>query len=998
MKRQIYPAMAGMAIVFSILLLSPLLNSVNAQESGTVKGIVTDAETKGPLPGAQILLVGTQRGALTDLNGEYIIKDIPPGKYTLKARFVGYAQETEFVEVVAGKTLTVNFSLSVTAVQIDEVVVTGTAMAAERRTIGNTISTVNTRELGQVPTASLSEILQGRAAGVVALPSSGQAGSGASIRIRGMTSVSMSNEPLVYIDGVRVDNYNGETFYTTGGQRPSRLNDISPSDIERVEIIKGASASTLYGTEASNGVIQIFTKSGVSGIPRIHFQHQRGWVRLPKFELGQLTVTQSLLDSLQRKGLNLADYPNLSVGADAPNSLIRTGPLEAYEASIGGGGDFVKYYVSGRYENEIGSLPSNQFRRWNLRGNLSADVTDNLKISVSTGYVNDYLRRPNNDNNIFGLMGNAFLANLYNARPDRPWGEAFTALDVAQKLESLQSVDRFTGGVTINYRPFGPWTHKLTTGIDVVAEENTQYFPYQAGFPLYPDGQKTNNRRTNTRLTLDYATTFTTELTKELSSRFTGGVQGFFDSDYEATAQGTKFPAPGVSTVSAAANTDGFESRMKVVNAGFFGQEQLGLWERLFVTAGFRADGNSAFGKDVTLAIYPKVSGSYIISEESFWPFKFWNSMKLRAAWGASGKQPGAFDALRTWSPIAALEGTPGVTTGNLGQPNLKPEKSQEIELGFDAGFLDSRYGIEFTYYSQVTRDALLLRRYPPSQGFLNLQLDNVGEVKNKGFEVALRAIPIRTPDFEAMFTVNVARNDNKVTSLGGTAPLPFGLGIGKVKEGYPISSLWAQVVDSVRYSDNTTGPDKGFGTAILSKDEQYLGQTMPVWTGSFSVNLTLLHDIRIYALADWETGHVIYNGTQYFMSLSSYNVYQPMRDLRQKLSDPNLPVDERHRLQDEFQRKNPAATRANFVEKADFLKIREVAITYTIPQEWLRSFGISSTISLTFAARNLATFTGYTGEDPEVNYAGQQDLSRGQDFLTVPQARRFILTLNVGL
>lgn len=980
-----------LGIVMIVLLMAPMSF---AQSKGEIKGTVVDAVTKEPLPYAQVIIVGTALGSITDFNGKYVISKVPTGTYSLQARFIGFRTKTKEIQITAEETVQLDFDLSVTAITMDEIVVTGTAIETERRALGNTIATVSTRELGEVPVASLSEVLKGRAPGLVSLPSSGQAGSGASLRIRGMTSVSQDNEPILYIDGVRVDNFNGETFFTTGGQRPSRINDISPSDIERVEVIKGASATTLYGTEASSGVIQIFTKRGTRGAPRIHLQHQRGWIRLPEFDYGQMKVTQSLIDSLGRKDptFNIADYPNLKIGSDPANSLVRTAPYEGWEGSIRGGSEIATYYVSGRYENELGSLSSNHYRRMNFRANVDADVLDNLKLEARTGYVNNYLRRPNNDNNIFGMMGNAYLANLYKVRPGRSWGEAFTALDVSETLDSEQLVHRFTGSLTLHYRPLGTWIHRLTGGIDAVNEENTQLFPWRVGFPMYMDGRKYNHRRTNTRITLDYATSYTEKISEQFTGQILGGFQGFFDMDYRATARGDNFPGPGVTTVSAAAETDGYEFRQKVVNAGYFFQGQLGWRERMYLTAGMRADGNSAFGEEFDVEYYPKVGLSYIISDESFWPLNFWNNLKLRVAYGTAGKQPGAFDAQRTWDPISALAGVPAVTPGNLGRANLKPEKSHEMELGFDAGFINDRLGLEFTYFDQTTKDALLQRRYPPSQGFLNLQLDNVGEVKNKGFEVMLRAIPVRTPDFETIFNISVSKVENEVADMGGTADLPFGLGsIGKVKEDYPISSFFGQKVIGVNY--DSTG---GYGSAILSDDEEFLGQTLPEWWGSFSINLILFRNVRVYALADWATGMVVYNNTQRFMSYPSYNTYVPMRELRDKLDDPNLPLDERLRLQEEYQYKDPYYA-SNYVEDADWFKIREIAITYTIPRAWKQYLGGRSA-NLTFAIRNIAKFSKYSGFDPEVNFAGQQNLSMGQDFLTVPQARRFILTLNMEL
>ncbi len=985
----------------SVFIFAMTFQPVLAQNAGIVKGTVYDADNGDELPYAQVQLVGTGLGSVTDFNGKFNLAKVPPGSYKLQARFIGYKSQVKAVTVTVSEVVVVDFNLEVSAISMDEIVVTGQAMETERRSIGNTIATVSMREMGEVPTASLAEVLQGRAPGVVALPSSGQVGAGAAIRIRGMTSVTQGNEPLVYIDGVRVDNFNypnGVGIYPeTGGQSPSRLNDISPTDIERIEVIKGASATTLYGTEASNGVIQIFTKTGTRGAPRIHFQHQQGYIRLPDIEIGQMKVTQSILDSLGRlfartQAASLADFPNLKVGEDAVNALIRTAPVEAWEVSVRGGSDWARYYTSGRYENEVGSIPANNFRRLSFRANIDADVTEKLQLEVRTGYGNIHLQRPNNDNSILGLVTNAIMSNLYRVRPGRSWGEPFTAVDVAQKCDNIQSVHRFTGSIAAKYRPFGTWTHKLTGGIDVSNDENTQFYPWQGGFPLYIEGYKLNHRRTNTRITLDYASSYSTQFLPQFMAQITGGFQGFFDSDYQVTGEGEEFPAPGVSTVDAAAITNGYEFRQRVVNAGYFAQGQIGWRERMYLTVGMRADGNSAFGEAFSVEYYPKVGFSYLISEEAFWPLKFWNGLKLRTAYGTAGKQPGAFDSKRTWDPVSAFGGEPAVTPGNLGQPNLKPEKSHELELGFDAGFWNDRYGLEFSYFDQVTRDALLLRLFPPSQGFLNLQLDNVGEVKNKGFELLFRAIPVRTQNFEALLNLSVSKVDNKVTSLGGTADLPFGLsGIGEVREGYPISSFWGKKVTAVEVSDT------GFGKAITTPDKEFLGQTMPKWTGSFSLNLTIFRNLRIYALTDWATGMVLFNATKWNMCSSGFNVHSYMRELRQNLNNPNLPVAERHELQREYQHWNTAYL-SNYVEKGDWLKIREIALTYTLPRHIQQKYLGGTSVNLTFALRNLATFTEYSGADPEMNFNAQASLSRGQDQFTVPGARRYLLTLNVDL
>jgi TonB-dependent SusC/RagA subfamily outer membrane receptor len=634
----------GTTMRSSVILLLIISFVVSAfGQVGEIRGTVYDKETNNPLPAASVIIVGTQLGSATDVNGNYIIKNVKPGTYKVQARFIGYGAQTKEVTVRPGETATVDFYLSPTALQLDEVVVTGTGTALEKRSVGNTVGTVTIKDIEIAPVRSITEVLQGRVSGLVALPSSGQAGSAAAIRLRGLISVSQSNQPLIYVDGVRIDNAQIDygTVWT-GGQHPSRLNDIIPADIERIEVIKGAAATTLYGTQAANGVIQIFTKKGISGQPTINFTIERGGVSVPKklYSTGYLIGIFPTGEDIKLGARRTPDSVKVASEGLA-NSLLSTGPYEAYFASIRGGTPSVGYYVSGRYENEVGSIPSNWFRRVSFRGNLNAVGSENWDIQATAGYTYSRLKRPNNDNNIYGLVPNALLARRNLATPTNPYGEPFTPLSIARELNNLQTTHAFTGGVTWNHRPFGTFRQKLTIGFDVTAEENEQLFPYGLGFIYYPYGMKGNQRRTFYSLTLDYSLAWHVAISDKVTSSFTAGLQGFADSDYRVFGQGRDFPAPGLSVISAGAVRTAEEYRYRVINGGIFAQEQIGFSNMLFVTGALRLDGNSGFGPDYGLALYPKAQASFILSELGFWPKSFWNSMKLRAAWGQAGLAPG---------------------------------------------------------------------------------------------------------------------------------------------------------------------------------------------------------------------------------------------------------------------------------------------------------------------------------------------------------------------
>ncbi|MCS7230276.1 MAG: SusC/RagA family TonB-linked outer membrane protein [Candidatus Kryptonium sp.] len=1005
-----------------ILLILAFVSTSFSQQFGEIRGTVYDRETNNPLPAASVVIVGTQIGSATDLNGNYIIKNVKPGTYKVQARFVGYGSQTKDVTVRAGETVTVDFYLAPTALQLDEIVVTGTGTALEKRSVGNTVGTVTIKDIEIAPVRSITEVLQGRVSGLVALPSSGQAGSAAAIRLRGLISVSQDNSPLIYVDGVRVDNASidyGSVW--TGGQHPSRLNDIIPADIERIEVIKGAAATTLYGTQAANGVIQIFTKKGITGQPTINFMIERGGVSVPKklYSTGYLIGIFPTGESITLGARRTPDSVKVASEGLA-NSLLSTGPYEAYFASIRGGTPTVGYYVSGRYENEVGSITSNYFRRISFRGNLNAVGGENWDIQATAGYTYSKLKRPNNDNNIYGVIPNALLARRNLATTTNPYGEPFTPLNIARELNNLQTTHAFTGGVTWNHRPFGTFRHKVTIGFSVTAEENEQLFPYGLGFIYYPYGMKGNQRRTFYSLTLDYSLAWHIALTEKITSSLTAGLQGFADSDYRVFGQGRDFPAPGLSVISAGAVRTADEFRYRVINGGIFVQEQIGFANTFFITGALRLDGNSGFGPDYGLALYPKAQASFIASELGFWPKDIWNSMKLRAAWGQAGLAPGVFDKERTWDAVAGLDGVPAVTPGNIGNRKLKPERSDELEVGFDAGFFNDRLGIEFTYYRQITRDALLLKRYPPSEGWLNLQLTNVGEVRNKGIELTIRSIPVSTSIISLDVNFMISTNDNKVTSLGGTAPLPYGLGgIGEVREGYPINSFWGykligikpgsltsaltllnQYRTGVRTPNNFQNPTHrrtimnaiASTAVVVDSVKTFLGNAYPKLNGSISATLTLFRRISVYAFVEWATKFYVYNNTARFMV--RYNTYVPEIEAQQKVFMARDTVELEQALREWM--KYDWRADALWVQKGDFIRLREIGISYTLPTSFTR-FLASRRVTLTFSARNVALWTKYGGPDPQVNYAGTgPNLNQGTDFLTLPQSTRYIFSLSV--
>lgn len=962
----------------------------------TVQGTVTD-EGGEPLVGAQVRVVGTDQGAVTGGDGRYQITGIPTGPVELEAIFLGYRSQTRSPNLVEGNN-TVDFALTASPIELDAIVVTGTAGAVQKRAIGNAISQIDAVEVVEkAPVSSLSELITGRSAGTVVLPSSGTVGTGSTLRLRGLSSITQSNEPLLYVDGIRIDNNDEATNevdgFTVGGQGPSRLNDINIGDIESIEIIKGPAAATLYGTEAAPGVVQIITKKGRSGDTRWNVRGSWGTIDLEIAEFednfgvvdpNDLPKGVSSLDELEAVFLEkeLEDGTWL-IKQDPFEQLIDIGNYQDYNLSASGGRDEFTFYASGNFTTEGGVMPANFAEKMGGRANFQWNPSNVFDMAISSGYVNNEIRLPNNDNNIFGFWGNLTLATPAGIREtgagNFEFGEPFTSAEDVRKIDSRFTNDRFTGSVTANFNPLPWFRNRAILGMDLNAEENFQFIPFGAVANLNPEGEKTNIRHTAVNITFDYNARATFDLTPSLQSETSFGTQVTNENRDEVVAFGQDFPAPGVSTVSAAGNTEGFETRTEDATVGLYIQEQIAWQNRLFLTGAVRFDDNSAFGSDFDYETYPKVSASWVMSEEPFFNVPGLDMFRLRTAYGFAGQQPAAFAAERQFAPVAIKGGIPTITPDQLGNPELGPERSREVEVGFDAGFWNDRIGLEVTYYDKVTEDALVARIVPPSSGFPTNQLTNIGELKNTGWEMSIDGLLVDTSFLDYSFLANLATNDNEVTSLGGEPGFPTPNSFNqRVEEGFPLDGVWGREI--VGRDENGDPILSTEGDTPTSAGKSFLGRTTPDFTLSFGNTVTLWDDLQIYALFDVRRGFVIDNNNTGFEAAFGSN---------RAANDPDL---ERLFLDQIFFFNADEPTL--FIEDGDFVKFRELSVNYTLPESWSAAMR-AQRASVTFSGRNLHTWTDYSGVDPEVNGFGQGDIER-TDFLSVPQSRRFIWTLNL--
>lgn len=906
-----------------------------AQEAGRVVGVVTSARTAGPLGEVQVFISSTGQGTLTGQNGRFVIPNVTPGAYELSAQRIGLATVTQQITVTAGQETVVTFEMSEEALGLDEIVVTGTAGAARRREVGNVINQINVADV-PAPPNNVDQLLASQAPGLQMSIGSGAAGSGAQIRLRGAVSVSQSNQPLIFIDGIRVKSdayaknvpptgYSGRSGNTTS----SPLNDINPNDIERIEVIKGSAASTLYGTEAAAGVIQIFTKRGQSGQARWTAQIDQGFNKLMPFQpdVDVRPTNDETLASLPR-----GQYSYKFLNMDP---FLRTGYRNRYSMSVAGGGQALQYFISGQQESNDGVLPQDNESKVNLRGNFTFTPISDLVVQVNSSYTRTDITNTATGNNAHGLTLNAF-------RRERNYFGSGDPDLLAELLNQYidTRIDRFILGSTMTWQPNERLSQKLTVGYDQANQDNRNLRPY--GFIRAPQGILSTLNADFTTLTADYVGSYRLDLSDDITTTISWGGQSITNETRQLNSEGRDFPGPGEPDIDAGGLTLGFENRLRVVNAGFFGQALFGFSDKYFITAGVRVDGNSAFGQDLGLQAFPKFSASYVISDENFWN-EDWGSLKLRAAYGESGRAPGAFDAVRTWSPVG-YGGVPAFWPNNLGNPELAPERTAETEFGFDWAGFDNRLTAELTYYRQETTGALFSVRYPPSFGFGTSQQENVGEMVNQGVELALFANIFETRDWGLDLSTNIYTNESEVLSLGGA--VPFTAGGGWVFEGQPVMALRGvqyrngDQVAAPRVCTESDGP-----SAVCYERDQFFGPAQPTLVLNFSPTVTMPYGVTLSARTEYQGGAFIQDGTA--RNGIRRNVRWPTCSAAYELIDVGRGDELPMQLQKECIQSNNE--NGLMIYSADHFRLRDV--TLQVPLGGLVPGSSNST--LTFSAQN---------------------------------------------
>ncbi len=980
-------ARSGMiAAALMLLAATPLM-----AQTRVLRGSIVDSSGGSPLAGANVVVRGTSIGTSAGSDGSFTLANVPGREVTVLVRKFGYRFRTVTVPATQNE---IRVALARDPLQLDEVVVTGVATAVSKRNLANAVATVSAEEVSKVSAQSVEHALQGKIAGAVIQTNGGAPGGGVQVRMRGVTSINAASEPLYVVDGVIISNVaipsnQNAVTNAAGGSNPAltqdaqvnRVADLNPADIETVEVLKGASASAIYGSRASNGVVLITTKRGASGPPAVTITQRVGGYQLSN-KLGSRKFN-TRAEAEAAFGPSAGPIFDLGQTFDHEEELAGHTPLSSETlVDFSGGSPATRYFISGSWKDDGGIIKNTGFGRQSLRVNVDQTLGSRFNLNVGTSVIRTLAARglTNNDNaSVSFYMVFPFTPSFVSLKPlangafpSNPF-VASNPVQTAALMKNDETVWRLLGSGQLTYDAWRTPTQELrftaAGGADFFAQKNDLLFPPELQFEG-DDGQPgtsllSNSDNLNLNAGLNGVHIWTPgRLIATTSFGTTYGQRDLSTSRFVA-----RNLVAGLEIINASTSVQVREARQFVKDISYFAQEEvLMLDEKLLLTAGVNADRSSVNSDDEKLYIYPKVAGSYRFVQ----PFGFLNEVKVRAAYGESGNQPLYGQKFTPLTATSNLNGLPVlVVQGNVGALDLAPERQREVEGGVDVAFLNNRGTMEVTVFQKNVSDLLLQRTLAPSSGFAT-HIFNGGKLRTSGVEIGVQALPIVRNNLEWVVRSTFFANRSEITQLdvptfrtGG-----FGTSLGAFEIAVGQSST--QIVG------NDSMPD---GSTVVRK----IGDANPDFVMSFGSDLNYKR-FRISGLLDWQKGSDVINLTKFLYDLGSNT-----DDYMDPVAGSTLTAGPRRLALFGKQ------TRM-YVEDASFVKLREVTLAYDVPAQLLTRFwGGAHTARVSLSGRNLLTFTDYTGLDPEVSNFGNQNIARNIDVAPFPPSRSFWFGVTLG-
>jgi TonB-dependent SusC/RagA subfamily outer membrane receptor len=946
--------------------------------TGIVRGRVTDAASGRGLPNAQVMVIGTRIGGISGADGRYTLTQVPTGPRVISARRLGYQPATYSLTVASGENTTPDIAMNVSALNLSEVIVTGSGTPTEKRQIGTSVASVDSAVIGRAQAVTIDQALQGKTAGAqITQNSGGPGGGGVSVRLRGTNSFISGSDPLYIIDGVIIDNGSSQLADLGIRSNPqNRLADLNPADIDRIEIIRGAAAAALYGSRANNGVVQIFTKRGAIGKPR--------------FTLSSRVASSELREQqpfnfypFDAAGLPIARY-------NYQNDIFHRAPASEHNLTVEGGNDQTRYYFSGNFSDEDGILRSTSSRRAGGRVNLQQQLSQRLIANVTANYINTGNQiQAFGEQNDYGIMGSLFFApTSVDFRPVNgiyplPPSLGTNPLLAIDRIRNPQTIDRFIGSTKLTWTPVTSLLLDYTVGIDNTGFEQRQFIPRGAVLGTAPlsTGRSQSVVQATRVINQDGVASYNWHPIGPFELRTTGGVN-FTSQHVRTTGAVATGLAPVGELVSAGSVFSASQGEVELRTLGFYGQQEVSWQHRLFLSGAVRYDASSTFAPSERWQAFPKLSASYVVVDNKSGQL---NNLRLRSALGWAGSQPGIVNAYSQFITYAQLPfaGRPGfgndVTFGN---PNLKNERAREWEVGAEVGLLGGRVGAEATYYNRLVSDLLFFRPLPTSTGF-SRQFSPIGTMSNKGLELLLRTTNADSRNFTWSTTATYSRNRNLVESLAIQDFQSAGGYPNRIRAGEPAGVFYgsyagrncltgARLLDSLgRYRRSNQTVDMGAtlaqrqaisGGTCNDSLNKVIGDPNPKFMGSLMNEFTIARKLRLRLLLDGVFGNDVMNlSTRAQNAGIASNSKEYERELLPYGDPRKLPPGFNARTQGIFE---------YWIEDGTFVKLRELSASYTANWAPIRRV-IKDGVELTLSGRNLYVWTNYSGFDPEINLFG---------------------------
>jgi len=966
-----------------------MLGLISSYAQVKVSGKVTD--TKGePLPGVEIIIVGTQTGTVTDFDGNYTIEAKEGDK--IRASFVGMSSA---VKTITGPTL--DFVLKEDALGLDEVVVTAQSGTTTKKQLGTVIHTVKMDKINTRNVSNVSEALQGALPGAQIMRNSGSVAPSISIRLRGPSTILGSSDPLIMIDGIIINNQAREGIGTGGSSDP--LSDIDMNDIDHIEVLKGPAASAMYGSMASNGIIQIFTKKGKTGEPTVTVSSNVNFNSVRKYK----PYNETLLAWGNVDGViqpvpieNRYDY----------QSYVFDDTMGTYNGvKVSGGTDWTSYSIGGSILDNDGILRNSNYNRKNIDLKLNQKIKEWLKLNVGVMYSHNNTKEiPYASGSYYKyspLQSLLFADNSINPVNEdgsynyMGWqGNPYESID---KIDATMDVDRVISNFTIQAKPMDNLTIDYIFGYDYTSSNSRFLVPY--GFTANTDGDLQYSENIYGNFNSHIKANYKYQINDDIKASTGAGYQYLYDKkryNYQAKPSLAIFP-----------NLEGMDGSNDIVSNssiyeyaiwGGWVQQNFSFYDKIFLTLGGRWDQASTFGDDVQ-TFYPKVSGSMVLSDFDFWQNgldKYINSFKIRGAWGEAGNMsvltsPALISVKNgsTYEPSSYLGQTTYILNSVDGNKDIRPEVTREYEFGFDASFLDNRVGVEFTIYHQDVYDMLLSKAVAYSTGYTQ-RVSNVGTLTNDGVEFTLKAVPLKTKNFNWDFAINYSTNTNEVSDIdGGYLSLNvFGNDNSIVANGYPLTTFYGtfyatdengnwvldangnpQLAKGEMIDANGDGFPESYkqifdenGQPAGTTLKKVLGKTSPDYIISFnntfkykdfSLNFNI-EAVQGQNVLDWD------KRMAYSLPLSSTSIFTGWEFAGEELQNNTRGYyGNRFRIYEAF------------IEDGSYIKLRNVSLSYN----WKKPINGIKNVNFTVSGSNLLSIDNYWGYDPEVNSWGKSNV-----------------------